>query len=335
MTRLLSRDDISAVLTLDDCIAAVEQVFHDYAMGLLPKSESLGMRVDRGTFHVKAARAEVFAAKVNANFPSNPATHGLPTVQGVIVVMDADRGTPLGILDSTLITTLRTAAATAVAAKYLAHEHAATAALIGCGALAHATASALRVVRPLRRVSLWDVSETASDRCARSLAGSMDLEIVRARSLETALEGAEIVVTCTPATTPFLDAQHARPGLFIAAVGADNPEKSEITPRLMSQTLVVTDLTDQAAAMGDLHHAIAASLLTKDDVHGELGEVICGRIAGRQTDKEIFLFDRARERHRADHDERPSDSHPGHRLLPGRTARALMTSGCARIAARR
>jgi alanine dehydrogenase len=291
MTRLLSRDDVAAVLTPPDCVAAVERVFRDYATGSVPKSESLGVRADRGSFHVKAARAGVFAAKINANFPANPAAHDLPTIQGVIVVMDLDRGMPLGILDSTLITTLRTAAATAVAAKYLACGRANTATVIGCGALGNAMVEALKVVRPLTRVNLWDVNETARDRCARELARSTDLEIIPAASLEEALAGADIVVTCTPTKSPFLDAHHVRPGLFIAAVGADNPEKSEITPHLMTCTSVVTDLTDQAAAMGDLHHAIAAGLLTKNDVHGELGEVISGRVAGRQTDDQIFLFD--------------------------------------------
>ena len=291
MTRLLSRDDVGAVLTLPDCIVAVEGVFRDYAVGALPKSESLGLRAEHGTFHVKAARADVFAAKINANFPANPGTHGLPTIQGVIVVMDLDRGTPLGILDSTLITTLRTAAATAVAAKYLARDHATTAAVIGCGALGEATVEALRVVRPLERVTLWDVNETARDRCARELARSTGLAIIAAPSLESALDGADIIVTCTPAKRPVLGVQHVGPGIFIAAVGADNPEKSEIDPPLMAHASVVTDLTDQAAAMGDLHHAVAAGLLTKDDVHGELGEVISSRVPGRHTDDQVFLFD--------------------------------------------
>ena len=99
MTRLLSRDDVGSVVTLQDCIAAVEQVFREYAEGRLPRSESLVFAVEHGTFHVKAARAGVFAAKINANFPANPATHGFPTIQGLIVVMDLDRGLPLGILD--------------------------------------------------------------------------------------------------------------------------------------------------------------------------------------------------------------------------------------------
>ena len=291
MTRLLSKDDVAEVLSLEDCVTAVERAFDDYASGRLPKSESLGVVADQGTFHVKAARADVFAAKINANFPANPTTHGLPTIQGVIVVMDLARGSLRGVLDSTLITTLRTAAATAVAAKYLARESASVAAVIGCGALGRATAEALRVVRPLTQVRLWDASEAARDRCARELAATTDVEVVPARSLEASLADADIVVTCTPAKTPFLEAHHARPGLFIAAVGADNPQKCEISPHLMARTLIVPDLTDQAATMGDLHHAIAAGLVTKTDVHGELGDVISGRVPARTSDDQIFLFD--------------------------------------------
>ena len=291
MTRLLSRADVAAVLTIQDCIVAVEGAFRDYATGRLARPASLGLRAEHGTFHVKAARGDVFAAKINANFPGNPATHGLPTIQGVIVLMDVTRGLPLAILDSTVITTMRTAAATAVAAKYLARTHAATAAVIGCGALGQATLGALCAVRPLRRVSFWDASEAARDRCGRTVTRADDVEIVLAPSLEAALAGADIVATCTSATRPFLEARHARPGLFIAAAGADNPEKSEIAPELMAKVRIVTDLTDQAAAMGDLRHAITAGLLTIGDVHGELGQVIAGRIPGRERRDQVFLFD--------------------------------------------
>jgi alanine dehydrogenase len=142
-----------------------------------------------------------------------------------------------------------------------------------------------------RCVQLWDLSTAARDRCAGELARSANLDILAAPSLEASLAGADIIVTCTPARRPYLEPHHARPGLFIAAVGADNPEKCEITPHLMARTLIVPDLTDQAAAMGDLRQAIAAGLLTRQDVHGELGEVISGRASARQTDDQIFLFD--------------------------------------------
>jgi alanine dehydrogenase len=291
MTRILTQNDLASVLRLDDCIAAVEGAFGDYAAGRLPKPESLGVRVEHGTFHIKAARSSLFAAKVNANFPGNPARHGLPTIQGVVVVMDLERGTLLGLLDSALITTRRTAAATAVAAKHLSRADASSAAIIGCGALSGATVEALRVVRPLTRLLLWDTDLAARDACARELAASSGIEVTAAASLDAAVEGADIIVTCTPSRRPFLELRHLRAGVFIAAVGADNPEKSEIAPELMERVSIVPDLLEQAATMGDLHHAIRSGLVTRDDVHGELGDVVTGQVPARRADDEIFLFD--------------------------------------------
>jgi alanine dehydrogenase len=291
MTRILTRADVAAVLPLVDCIPAVEQAFHDYAVGLLAKPESLGMRAEHGTFHVKAARADIFAAKINANFPANPTAYALPTIQGVIVVMDLQRGRPLGILDSGLLTTLRTAAATAVAAKHLARAEATNAVLIGCGALARATVAALLLVRSLGKVVLWDIDQQARDECAREIEDSTGIDVVRSTSLDSAVTEADIIVTCTPSKRPFLEPRHARSGLFIAAVGADNPDKCEIAPTLMQQASIVPDLLEQAATMGDLHHAIEAGLVSRDDVHGELGDVLTGRMPGRRTAGEIVLFD--------------------------------------------
>jgi ornithine cyclodeaminase/alanine dehydrogenase-like protein (mu-crystallin family) len=291
VTRLLTSADVAAVLTLPDCIAAVERAFHDYATGRLPAPVSVGVRSDRGTFHVKAAQADVFAAKINANFPGNPVRHRRPTIQGLIVVMDLDCGAPIAVLDSTLITTLRTAAATAVAARHLARADAGTAAIIGCGAQGRASVLALREVRPLRRVRLWDVDDRARDACAAEFGAAAGLDITCASSLDDAVDDADIIVTCTTATRPFVEPRHARPGVFIAAVGADNPQKCEMTPELMATASVVPDLLEQAAAMGDLRFAIAAGRLTPSDVHGELGAVVSGSIPGRRTDDEIFIFD--------------------------------------------
>jgi ornithine cyclodeaminase/alanine dehydrogenase-like protein (mu-crystallin family) len=291
VTRLLTRSDVAAVLTLPDCIAAVEQAFGDYDAGRLPKSESLGFRAASGTFHVKAAGATLFAAKINANFPANPARHGLPTIQGLIVIMDLEHGAPLAVLDSTLITTLRTAAATAVAAKHLARADACRAAIIGCGAQGRASVTALREVRPLTHARLYDVDARASAACAAALRDAAGFDVTCAASLDAAVDDADIIVTCTPAAQPFLEPRHVRPGVFVAAVGADNPQKCEITAEVMAQASIVPDLLDQAATMGDLRHAIAVGQRTRGDVHGELGATVNGRVPGRRTADEIFVFD--------------------------------------------
>ena len=200
-------------------------------------------------------------AKINANFPGTT-----PAIKGVIAVFDIHDGTPLAMLDSAPITTLRTAAATAVAAKYLARKDAKTLAIIGFGTQGRAHVDAIKRVRDIETIRTFDIGDTID------------------------VADADIIVTCTPSKTPILDARHLRPGMFIAGVGADNPEKHELSPALLASSRVIVDVLEQAATMGDLHHAIEAGVMTREDVAGELADVVCGRVM-RTNDEEIFVFD--------------------------------------------
>jgi ornithine cyclodeaminase/alanine dehydrogenase-like protein (mu-crystallin family) len=112
-----------------------------------------------------------------------------------------------------------------------------------------------------------------------------------ATDLEDAVATSQVVVTCTTARRFFITRSMVRPGTFIAAVGADHEDKQEIEPRLLAEAKVVTDLTDQACRIGDLHHAIACGAMTRESVHAELGEVVAGRKAGRLGEHEIIVFD--------------------------------------------
>jgi alanine dehydrogenase len=291
MTRILTRSDLASLLTPEDCLASVEQAFRAYGEGTMAPPKSVGLHAAAGTFHIKAAMADVFAMKINANFPGNPRQHRLPTIQGVIVVMDLERGTPLAILDSGLITTLRTAAATAVAAKALARANAGTVTVIGCGTQGRASLEALCAVLPIRKACAHDVDWTAAERFAGEMQNRLGIDVQAVATFDDAVADSDIVVTCTTAQTAILDAHHLHPGLFIAAVGADNPGKQELTPALLRASIVVADILDQAAAMGDLHHALEAGVLTRGDVRGELADVLCGRVPGRLHADEVFVFD--------------------------------------------
>src|SRR5690242_1858413 len=128
-TLLLTRGDISRLLDTEKCIRVVEDAFRLHGEGKLTSPSLLGMHAGDGGFHVKAALFDegndsYFVAKCNANFPQNPKRHGLPTIQGVLLLADAVRGIPLAVMDSGEITIRRTAAATAVAAKYLSRDDA-------------------------------------------------------------------------------------------------------------------------------------------------------------------------------------------------------------------
>jgi ornithine cyclodeaminase/alanine dehydrogenase-like protein (mu-crystallin family) len=289
MTILLSRLDVERLLTPDACIAAVEDAFCRLAEGSVPPPGILGMHAGEGSFHVKAGFLTLdrpyFAAKLNANFPQNGPRHGLPTIQGAVLLSDASDGTPLAIMDSISITALRTAAATAVAAKHLAPKECDAALIVGCGGQAAAQLRALLTVRKPRRVLAYDADPSK----AQAFAASMHVEV--AISLSEAVAASRIVITCTTARRFFVTRDMVRPGTFVAAVGADHEEKQEIEPRLLAAAKLVTDVTEQACNIGDLHHAIEAGVLTRDAVYAELGEIVAGRKKGRERDDEIIVFD--------------------------------------------
>ncbi|HET9231435.1 MAG TPA: ornithine cyclodeaminase family protein, partial [Vitreimonas sp.] len=228
------------------------------------------------------------ALKLNGNFPGNPA-RGLPTIQGVILLCDADTGAVLAIMDSIEITLRRTAAATALAAKHLARRDADLLAVIGCGAQARAQVEALADVLPLKRGVAFDLDADRARDFAAEARSILPFEATH--SLQDATRRAQVIVTCTTARAPFLDAPDVSPGAFIAAVGADNPEKSEIAPALMAKAAVVADVLAQCLVMGDLHHAVKAGAMTADQVRAELGEIIVGAKSGRAHDDEIVIFD--------------------------------------------
>jgi alanine dehydrogenase len=173
VTLILTKSDVQAFLDIDACIDAVKEAFLAQAEGYALKSGVLGTHVDGGGFHVKTSGLSCgrtyFAAKINANFPRNRLLNGLPTIQGVIALHDASNGILLALIDSVEITTLRTAAATAVAAKQLARSEAGTVTVIGCGRQGRSQLLALSRIRSLVGVKAYDVDT----RMAREYADEM------------------------------------------------------------------------------------------------------------------------------------------------------------------
>ena len=293
-TVLLSRGDVERLLTPDECIVAVEDAFRQHALGTTPPPGILAFHAHDGSFHIKAALLTLdqpyFAAKTNANFPHNGPRHGLPTIQGVVVLCEADKGLPLAVMDSMAITALRTAAATAVAAKYLAREKCDAALICGCGGQASAQLCALLRVRRPSRVYAYDQDVGKTKAFAAKL-GAEALEIVPVGDLPQAIAASDIVITCTTAQSYIITREMVRPGTFVAGVGADNENKQELDPLLLAHSKLVTDITEQCSAIGDLHHALVAGVMSRAEVHAELGEIIAGRKPGRTSDDEIIIFD--------------------------------------------
>jgi len=290
---LLSRSDVEELLSLTECIEAVENVFRWQGEGKIPAPGILGVKAARGGLHVKAGFLPgdpgYIVAKLNTNFLENAAAFGLPTIQGVIVVFEANNGAVLAILDSMEITIKRTAAASAVAAKYLARQNSRVATICGCGRQAATQLRALCDVLPLKKIFALDLKEEVARNFAATL--SIKCKIDPVRDLSEAMRQSDVVVTCTPSHQFFVRQEEVKAGTFIAAVGADADEKQEIDPALMALAKVVVDSVDQVCTIGDTHHAIAAGLMERGNIYAELSEIVAGRKPGRTHADEIIVFD--------------------------------------------
>lgn len=288
-TLIIARRDIVRVMNPADYLRAMELAFRAAATGKAHSPQPMHMPVARGGFHAKGASISLdrdyVAVKINGNFPGNPVELGLPTIQGAILLSDGNNGVPLAVLDSIEVTLRRTAATSALAARLLARPQSRTLLVCGCGEQGRAHVESLREVLPIERLLLWDGDYQAAAKL------SAELGAVAVQDLETATREADVITCCTTSRDPYLDADMVAPGTFIAAVGADNPDKSEITPRLMAAAKVVTDATGQCADLGDLHHAIEAGAMTAANVHAELGEVVVGAKTGRNSPADLIIFD--------------------------------------------
>lgn len=294
-TLLVTRKDVSELLTLNDCVQAVEQAFRLQGEGRAPAPGVLGVHAQGGGFHIKAGilplSRNYFTAKANANFPGNPA-RGLPTIQGIILLFDADDGQILAVMDSIEITILRTGAATAVAAKYLARKDSRVATICGCGNQGRVQLRVISHAFPLEKAFAWDIQKDAAERFAQAMATELGIAVTPVPDLPAALRQSDICVTCTPAKKFFIHEEDVSPGMFIAAVGADNEDKQELEPALLGpRNKVVADVVTQCAAIGDLHHALAAGTASVSGVYAELGEIVCGKKRGRTSAEEITIFD--------------------------------------------
>jgi len=290
----LDRDTLRGMMDPDHYLAAVEAAFLAHAEGRTRMPMPLHIEAEDGGFHGKGALVTLdrpwVAVKVNSNFPGHPA-RGLPTIQGAVLLYDGEDGRLVAILDSPEITARRTAAASALAAKYLARDETYSIAVVGCGEQAAVQLAALVRVRAFAQAFVWDVDAHRARRFAERVGKALALPISVGPSMRDATHMADVVVTCTTSRSPILGVGDVRPGTFIAAVGADAPHKSEIDPALFARATVVVDSLDQACVMGDLHHAIDAGTATRASVYAELAELVAGRKPGRENEDEITLFD--------------------------------------------
>jgi ornithine cyclodeaminase/alanine dehydrogenase len=295
-TLILTRSEIANLMKFSDYIEAVEQAFLLLASGKILGAGILDLPGENGMFHIKGSAMPIgeniyVAIKANGNFPENKTRFGLPTIQGAILLCDGIRGYPLAFLDSIEITINRTGAATAIAAKHLARKNSSVATICGCGKQGKIQLIALKEVLPITTAFAFDQEHSLAQRFAADMSEELGIPVVAIKSLQEGTQQSDVIVTCTTSRQFFLKKEDVPQGAFVAAVGADSHDKQEIAPDLLASSKVVTDVLDQCVRIGDLHHAVQAELMTREDVYSEFHEIVCGSKHGRSNENEIIILD--------------------------------------------
>jgi ornithine cyclodeaminase len=221
-----------------------------------------------------------YSVKVHAKFPSQD-----PAIRGVLVLHDLATGAPLALMESSLLTALRTALAGALGAEALSRPEARTVAIVGAGAQGRSQLTALRLVRPIDVVRVFDTDARAAQRFAAD-PGCSGLTVAVTASLEEAVDGADLIVTATWAREPFLFKRHLRPGIHITTLGPDQPGKCEVAADALQISVVIVDDRRLAVEMG----AVGGACLGPEVIHAELGEVLAGKRSGRTDATQITVF---------------------------------------------
>jgi ectoine utilization protein EutC len=294
---ILTEKDLRRAVTLDaQTLAVVEEAFRLLASGkvIMPPILSMDLADAHGEVDVKTAYLpgfDNFAIKVSPGFFDNPKI-GLPSLNGLMILFSAKTGLVTALLlDNGYLTDIRTAAAGAVAAKYLAPKTVETAAVLGTGVQARLQIIAAHLVRPFKRVLVWGRDKAKAEACAQDIAEALKVKAEAVTDAARAVGDAQLVVTTTSAKRPILRAEWLHKGLHITAMGSDQAGKNEIDPRAVELAdLYVCDRVSQAAALGEVRAAPSAGLMN-NGTPPELGQIVAGTHAGRTLDSAITLCD--------------------------------------------
>jgi len=295
---VLTEAEIRRCVELDrEAISAVADGFTSLADGeaTLPPIMRLEIPDHAGEVDVKTAYVrgfDSFAIKIAAGFLENCRV-GLPTGSSIMVLLSAETGrTEAVLLDNGYLTDVRTGAAGALAARYLAPGRVETAGVIGSGMQARYQMMALKQVRDFKRLMVYGIVPEQVNQYATDMRSALGVDVVQAGSVETAVRDSDVVVTCTPSREPYLEAEWLHPGLHITAMGTDAEDKQELYADALARAdLLVCDDKAQSFRLGEFHNGLAAGILSLDHPVVQLGDLTSGRHSGRAWDEAITICD--------------------------------------------
>jgi ectoine utilization protein EutC len=295
---VLKENEIRDCVAIDqDAVAAVAEGFVCLTEGRasLPPIIRVDILENHGEVDIKTAFLhghDYFAIKIASGFFDNPSM-GLPYGSGMMVLINARTGfLEALLLDNGYLTDLRTGLAGALAARYLAPNTIRTAGVIGSGVQARYQIHGLKLVRDFDRLLVYGILPDQVDQYVDEMRQALGISVDSCTSAEEVVQQSDFVVTTTPSHQPYLKAEWLHPGMHITSMGSDAEHKQELYPDVIGRAdRLVCDSKAQCFRLGELHHALEAGVITKDEEISELGELISGRKSGRLAEKEITVCD--------------------------------------------
>ncbi|RZN37371.1 MAG: alanine dehydrogenase [Methanosarcinales archaeon] len=287
----LTADDVTKLLNMPEALSVVESAFKEHGMKQVQMPAKSYLYFPEGDLRTMPAylkNAGIAGVKIVNAHPGNPA-NGLPTVMAVVMLNSIETGAPLAMMDGTYLTNMRTGAAGGVAANHLARRDATVVGMIGAGRQAMTQLQAITIIRDIKTVKIVDVSTTTCNRFRKNMA-ELGCDIVIAGSIREACN-CDILVTTTPVRAPIVADGWVQEGTHINAIGADAKGKEELDPQILKRSTIVIDDYAQATHSGEINVPLNNKIITVDDIHSTLGEVVAGIKQGRTSDNEITVFD--------------------------------------------
>jgi len=290
MPLLLSAADVEAALPMAFAVDVLEEGFRRFASGAFTMPQRLVVPHPDGILAaMPAADEQAMGIKVVTVHRSNPA-HNRPAVQGLVLLLDTRTGAPLAIMDGTILTLIRTAAASAVATRHLSNPGPAVLAVIGSGPLAVWHVRAMTAVRPLSEVRMYSPRLPSRWAAVSHALADLEVRMIRADTAEAAVRGASLVVLATSAAAPVIDWRWISPGTHVNGVGSHAPAQRELDSDTVARSRVICDSVDACwTEAGDLIIPAQEKRISRDATQA-LGDVVLGRAPGRGSPDEVTVF---------------------------------------------
>jgi ornithine cyclodeaminase/alanine dehydrogenase-like protein (mu-crystallin family) len=277
---------------MTEAIEAMREAFIELSAGrvVVPQRMHLAIPELRATALFMPAYAQGYVGLKLVTLCQGNSARGLPLIHALVVLMEAEEGRPVAVLEGSSLTTLRTGAASGLATRFLARQDAEVAAIFGAGVQGRTQLKAVCAVRPIWKAYVMDPDQDRAQAFAAEMTEQLSIP-VRVASPEEALAEADVVCTATTSSAPVFSNRELKEGVHINAIGSYKPHMQEIPEETVQRAKMVVDQREACLAeAGDLIVPLSRGLIGEGHIHAELGEVAAGLKEGRSSPEEITLF---------------------------------------------